>query len=260
MEETDKTILWWRLLATIAAINIVLWVWSYAKIDSINSYQQAHLVLSGIYVLVCAYRSVLPRIDLERYCLVDTQLSSIFLGRSAATVAEVCFATQLALVLHELGGQAGVAGAQRLAFAVVPILTLAQIFCWYSVITLNHLGHAIEESLWASTLALVGIALATIGYYSSGATATIAILGAVASAGYVLFMVTIDIPMYLQRWRQSQTTKQTFLSVGDGIKDAWQRRVVTRDWAIWKAEVAWLTGYFSIAVWISIALAHLPRP
>ena len=37
------------------------------------------------------------------------------------------------------------------------------------------------------------------------------------------------------------------------------RRVVTQDWAIWKPEVAWLTGYFSVAVWVSMGLMVLPR-
>jgi len=40
-------------------------------------------------VFVCAYRSILPRIDLERYCLFDTPWSNVVLGRSAATIAEV---------------------------------------------------------------------------------------------------------------------------------------------------------------------------
>jgi hypothetical protein len=28
----------------------------------------------------------------------------------------------------------------------------------------------------------------------------------------------------------------------------------------WKSEVAWMTLYFSVAVWLSIALVHAPLP
>jgi hypothetical protein len=42
-------------------------------------------------------------------------------------------------------------------------------------------------------------------------------------------------------------------------RDALYRREVTRDWKIWKPEVAWLTGYFTLAVWLSLGMVHLPR-
>jgi len=125
--DAHLTLRWWMILSTIAIINIGLWTYSYViltssatnddddtgsrKINDSSSsddddddsstahhpYQRYHLFLSGIYVFVCAYRSFLPRIDLERYCLFDTRLSSIFLGRLAATVAELAFSMQLAL-------------------------------------------------------------------------------------------------------------------------------------------------------------------
>jgi hypothetical protein len=37
-----------------------------------------------------------------------------------------------------------------------------------------------------------------------------------------------------------------------------RRCTVTREWAAWRQDVPWLTLYFTVAVWISIALAHLP--
>ena len=48
------------------------------------------------------------------------------------------------------------------------------------------------------------------------------------------------------------------LGFKEGFTDALNRRVVTRDWKIWKPEVAWLTGYFSLAVWVSMGLMVLP--
>ena len=61
------------------------------------------LFLSAAYVFGCAFRSVLPRGDVQRICLFDTWLSQPSLvGRSVATVAEICFIIQWALVLRQL--------------------------------------------------------------------------------------------------------------------------------------------------------------
>jgi hypothetical protein len=49
------------------------------------------LFLSAAYVFACAFRSFLPRADIQRICLFDTWLSSVTVGRSVATVAEICF-------------------------------------------------------------------------------------------------------------------------------------------------------------------------
>jgi hypothetical protein len=42
--------------------------------------------------------------------------------------------------------------------------------------------------------------------------------------------------------------------------DALNRRIATQEWAIWRPEVAWLTGYFSVAVWLSVSLVHFAQP
>ena len=135
--------------------NMAVWFYSYltlslafVELDSdvdvdgrhhyYYSYQQSHLVLSGIYVFVCAYRSFLPRIDLERYCLWDTPLSSIFLGRSAVTVAEICFAGQMALFLHRLGTVHDHPHSIYLSYVLVPAITnydstmFLLVWCYYT--------------------------------------------------------------------------------------------------------------------------------
>jgi hypothetical protein len=77
---------------------------------------------------------------------------------------------------------------------------------------------------------------------------------------YVAYMVMVDVPMYLERWRSNQQSgKFKPMSLHVGWWDAWGRRVVTQEWKVWKHEVAWLTGYFSVAVWTSIAMNHFPR-
>ena len=52
----------------------------------------------------------------------------------------------------------------------------------------------------------------------------------------------------------------------EGLRDVSTRWVVTHDLAQWKDEIAWMSLYFSAAVWASLALcvfysldAHLPQ-
>ncbi|MCP4873553.1 MAG: hypothetical protein GY898_33115 [Proteobacteria bacterium] len=259
MSDERLTTRWWHLLIGISVLNVALLASTAAVVDFDDPYVLRQFCLTAVFTSVCAFRSVLPRIDLERYCLVDSPLSSMVAGRSAATVAEISFATQVALVIHLIGGAAGISWVQALAVPIVVLLTVAQMFCWSSVISLNHLGHAIEESLWAITFAGVGVALAASVPHLDGTLKTVSLIGAVCSAGYVAFMVTVDVPMYVKRWRSGQAEGVETLGLKAGLGDALGRRVVTRDWAIWKPEVAWLTGYFSAGVWLSQAMVHLPH-
>ena len=85
-------------------------------------------------------------------------------------------------------------------------------------------------------------------------------LGAVLGCiGYVIFMFRVDVPMYLARWREGQESGATYMGIAEGFGDAWSRREPTQSWAVWQPEVAWLSGYFSFAVWTSIALVWIPR-
>ena len=117
------------------------------------------LFLCAAYVFGCAFRSFLPRADVQRICLFDTWLSSVLIGRSVATVAEVCFAAQWAIVLHQLGGLAGADTTVAVAWMLVPMIVVAQCCSWYGVLTTNYLANAIENSIWAVAFFAVGIAL-----------------------------------------------------------------------------------------------------
>src|SRR6186713_3195989 len=60
------------------------------------SARRLQLLVSAGYVFGCAFRSFLPVFDVPRVTLVDSWLSSAMVGRSVATVAELCFAIQWA--------------------------------------------------------------------------------------------------------------------------------------------------------------------
>lgn len=288
------TLRWWITLSTIAIVNIGLWSYSYYLIlnndqkgegdadggtssssnendNNTHPYQRHHLYLSGIYVFVCAYRSFLPRIDLERYCLFDTRLSSIFLGRLAATIAEISFAAQIALFLYHIGEVHDHIWTQRLALCLVPTIFTAQCFCWCGVVTLNHLYHAIEESIWAVSALFISGVMGSLAYYQPECCGRAGIVGMVMCMVFFIFMVTVDVPMYVKRWRAGQEYMMKMrMSKDDGGKkkpimymnsfegsiDAMERRVVTKSWHVWKEETLWLTLYFSTAVWLSLLLIH----
>src|SRR5215510_1173163 len=105
---------WWSLLTAVSAINIAAWFSLYHYLQqprtgglSGTSGTELMLLLCAAYVFGCAFRSFLPRADVQRICLFDTWLSSVVIGRSVATVAEVCFAAQWAIALHQLGTMTG---------------------------------------------------------------------------------------------------------------------------------------------------------
>ena len=105
---------WWSLLTAVSAINIAAWFSLYHYLQKPRtgalvgtSGTELMLLLCAAYVFGCAFRSLLPRADVQRICLFDTWLSSVMIGRSVATVAEVCFAAQWAIALHQLGTMTG---------------------------------------------------------------------------------------------------------------------------------------------------------
>ena len=107
----SQAVAWWHTsLRAIAVLNIVLWSLCAAAVArahaSIHFGTDARcyiqLLLSGAYVAGCAYRSVLPVIDIPRLVLVGSRLSSVAIGRTVATAAELCFAAQWALTLHQM--------------------------------------------------------------------------------------------------------------------------------------------------------------
>jgi hypothetical protein len=80
-------------------------------------------------------------------------------------------------------------------------------------------------------------------------------LGIVAACAYLLFMVTVDIPMYLQRWYADGGST---VSMAIGFEQIIERCTLTYSLAAWRDDIAWLTLYFSTAVWLSIALVYTP--
>ncbi|MGD2171188.1 MAG: hypothetical protein PVI79_11065 [Gammaproteobacteria bacterium] len=250
----NKTFIWWKFLCVMAVLNIVVWMWALAVNAETQNFSYLQPILSGFYVMVCAFRSFFPRIDLERYCLIDNPLSSIALGRSLATLAEICFSIQCAVLIYDLGVHLESGVITAIAWSLVPIIVVAQVCCWRAALTLNHIWHGIEEAMWI-IMVLLAAACCIAGYFLlDGWLKAIMLIGIVSCLGAAYVMLFVDIPMYFERSRQKASRGDKYLSIGEGIRDAVKRRIPTSDWSIWKQEVVWISTYFTVGVWLSISM------
>jgi hypothetical protein len=264
---------WWGLLTLVSGVNIAVWFVLYRQLNEppIGGFGGAPgielmLLLCAAYVFGCAFRSFLPRADVQRICLFDTWLSSVVVGRSVATVAEIGFAAQWAMILHQLGTMTAADTTLTAAWVIVPLILIAECFSWHAVLTTNYLGNAIENSIWAVAFFVVGIGLCRLLPEFDGSVRVVLVIAIVGIAGYLAFLMTIDVPMYLSRWRAENADGSKLMRPLEGLRDVSTRWVVTHDLAEWKDEIAWMSLYFSAAVWASLALCvfysledHLPR-
>src|SRR6201992_4385216 len=253
---------WWATLTLVSGINIAAWIMMYRELHGAGTSgrvpgMEIMLLLSGAYVFGCAFRSFLPRADVQRICLFDTWLSSVVVGRSVATVAELCFAAQWALILHQLGTMTGANTVVNAAWVIVPLILIAECFSWHAVLTTNYLGNAVENSIWAVVFFIAGIALCRLLPEFEGPVRVALVVGILGIVAYLAFLMTVDVPMYLNRWRTGGADGNRQLSPLEGLRDVSTRWVVTHDLAEWREEIAWMSLYFSGAVWASLALVVL---
>ena len=261
-----EVLVWWFLLCVVSALNVLalsysarlLWQKQGAIPAEVYASRRLQLMLSAGYVLGCAYRSALPVFDVQRICLFDSWLSSVIVGRSVATVAELCFVTQWALLMREISQVMQSKPGRLAAMAVVPLIAVAETCSWYSVLTTSNIGHVIEESLWGVSAMLLVISLLSMWPRSSQRLRPLLLAMCLTGIAYVAFMFLVDVPMYWSRWVADEASGRHYLSLSQGVLDTSGRWVVSQQWHVWKSEVIWMSLYFSIAVWLSIAFIHVP--
>jgi hypothetical protein len=257
---------WWVALSAISVVNLVAWGLGARAFrrqgpgvdPEVRQRRRWQLALSAVFVAVCAFRSVFPRADVQRICLQDSWLSSVLVGRSVATIAELCFVAQWALLLREVAGRAGARFAGTVSRLMLPLIAMAEVCSWYATLTTSYLGNAFEESLWTVTAALLVLAAVSLRRHLAPQHRPFLLTAIVAMSAYVLFMCTVDVPMYLSRWVADQSSGRHYLSLGMGLVDVSSRWIVTYAWDQWRTEIAWMSLYFSAGSWASMALVHAP--
>ncbi|MFT3923802.1 MAG: hypothetical protein QM778_14815 [Myxococcales bacterium] len=258
--------IWWIFLCSLTLFNLGFWIASCVtfmrrRVTAPRAYtaRWPHVLLSLTYVLGCGFRSILPRADVQRMCLYDSFLSSVLVGRSVATIAELAFAVQWALLLYELSQAEHDRFGMRVARVVVPLIFVAEICSWYAVLTTNYLGNAMEQSIWTFSAALMTVALFGLWKKTYGQLRGFLTVAMIVCVGFVCFMCTVDVPMYLTRFQADLAHGRPFLSLGEGLRDVSERWVVIHSWQEWRDEISWMSLYFSVAVWVSISLVHAPH-
>jgi hypothetical protein len=258
---------WWSALCTVSVINVCGWRLSAAALarrkgaaePAVHLFQRRQLLLSGVYVFGCAFRSILPRADVQRIGLWDSWVSSVMVGRSVATVAELCFVAQWALLLHLIAKDGRAGFWVVLSWLLVPLIVVAEVCSWYAVLTTSYLGNAVEETIWAVTALLVIVGILRLGSRCRAVSRSFLAAVVVIGIAYVCFMCLVDVPMYVSRWLADEARGREYLSLGQGLWDVRSRWTVTFAWEEWRTEIPWMSLYFSVGVWCSIALVHAPR-
>ena len=257
---------WWYFLCAAACVNVLAWVFSSRLLArrrpalTAQDYQMRRvlLLLSAVYVFGCAYRSVFLVYDVPRICLFDCWASSVLVGRSVATLAELCFVAQWALILRNASKVTGSMVGKVVALALVPMIAIAETCSWYSVLTTSNVGHVAEESIWGLSVALLVASVVVTLPRATPSQRPVLVAWCVAGLGYVAFMFSVDVPMYWSRLIADEAVGRHYLTLVQGFIDVSQRHIVSHRWADWKNEVAWMSLYFTLAVWISISLVHAP--
>jgi len=116
--------MWSNLLCVMAAINVA--AWSLSTVASTDARAACRPRRFPRGACSCSCRSLrvrmrlslsVSRYDVPRICLFDSVLSSAIVGRTVATVAELCFVGQWALLLRESSRATQRRGRSRIARA-----------------------------------------------------------------------------------------------------------------------------------------------
>jgi len=257
---------WWLALGAVSVINIGLLarLWIAHNKNRPGANHRAHreqrrlLWLSTFFTLGCAFRAFLPRADVRRITLVDHWLSSVLIGRTVATIAELSFAAQWAILLEAFARPAQLDRIVTFSRSILPAITIAEVFSWRGVLTTNNFWHFLEESIWGlCEIGLTASALAMHRHYQETPKRFLRWM-AVCGAIYVTYMFTLDIPTYYSRWRLDQRNGKTYTGFREGLTHLAFDWTKTHNPQDWEGEFIWMLVYFSFAVWVSLALTQAP--
>src|SRR4029453_14194722 len=129
------------------------------------------------------------------------------------------------VLLHQLGTMTGAETTVNAAWMIVPIILIAECLSWYAVLTRNYLGNAIENSLWAVTFFIIGVGFCRLLPEFHGAVRGALAVAIAGIAGFLAFLMTIDVPMYLKRWRTGEADGEKRLTPREGLRDGGARGV-----------------------------------
>lgn len=239
-------------------------------------YQSKMFYLCLPFVFECGYRSLLPRVDIPRLCFFDVWPNMVLFGRLSAFVGEWCWMLQISLALQQILGELAILKpqadgccksftvAQRFAGLLPFVCLLAECFGTTGPVTTNNLWCIFEACTWTTMFAIAtGCALVIRRglkdeTFSNKQVKRFSNVLIFAGAVYIPYMVAINIPLYVQRWKEDEDNGVTYLTFDKGLPDIAECHDASNSWEDWKEDAGWMVGYFGPAVWTSIWLMNAP--
>jgi len=259
-KDENKGLLWNIIIGVISIINIIV-IFYYFVTNRFNmNIRQLNLTfLIIIYVLVCAVRSIWPRVDGKYLCCYDNLISTPLVGRILATMAEISFGLFIVMVSNDVIRSLNLENEDWLILinsGLVFVITIAQIFCWVGIVTSDPNYNAIEESLWTvfgiSKFIMYTYIFAKISKtnnINANKIKKIIPIILISTLAYITFMVVRDVPMYIEN---AKNHVGGYNSLPVGLKKLSKCIEVTHSYKKWKDDIPWLTGYFTLTVWTSM--------
>ena len=84
-------------------------------------------------------------------------------------------------------------------------------------------------------------------------------MGIVVELFYIMYMVVVDIPVYINLFLHAESFGQQYLTLSLGFIDIKYHWIVSFKYEDWIYAMIWMSFYFSFAVWISLYIINGPR-
>lgn len=263
---------WWWTMLVVSVFNVVLLI-AALRTSKTSSPPKEKAVLAAaaiLFTLTCAYRAILPRVDVVRQCWFDSPANWIIFGRFFACWAEIGWATQMGLVLRRLAISMQEQGmishsvrtrAHQAGIAVISMACFAECWSWTNLITESDLFSTVEQALWCALFLVTGVGMVVLMRMLDKP---------LRSTPYMLFAALVIMMgleqgyeafgLYLTRFLDEQHRGVPFQGFVTGLGKLADCAHVTKNINNWKDDFPWMTGYFSVGVWSSIWLAVAPMP
>jgi len=281
MTEDGLTWLCWGLLLVLTCSNMCLLYHVNAHCIKLSRdpqvffYQKSMFYLCLPFVFECGYRSILPRVDIPRLCLFNVWGNNVLFGRASAFIGEWCWMLQISLALRNiLDGLDSRKALNKLctglSVSLPALCLLAECLGTAGPVTTNNLWCIWEAVIWTTMFTIAtGCAVyiklelnklpANLFELNRDAN-TFSVCLIVTGVLYVPYMLAINIPMYVRRWKEDEANASvTYLPFNEGLPDIAICHDDDDAWEKWGADFAWMVPYFGPAVWTSIWLCKAPR-
>ena len=226
------------------------------------------LVPARILFAVSAFRCVFPNQYKGNVVFHDTPLSSIFLTRLLATIAEVAFVYQLSLVLRRLNVDR-LGWVDALSWLMVAQVAISQCFVWGAILTGRLALYFWEELGWAILVAANAVASAGLypDRHALGDAGILVQINLLFGLGYLPWQLAHLRLQIADARRAGETlrpaTRLSWALVAEGLRRSIRERRRTTDATAWGGLVGltWMAGYFAtlLPLWANQIVAVFSR-